>query len=96
MAAIFATASVLAKCADSFAVAPRLNEGMSVLSDPLLSLELGSAPGRVLDSIDCTVNWIGTDNESAFETNLGLLSGIPSEHDTLAGRSQIDHSSCSR
>jgi len=85
-AALFAIA--LTKSAESFV--SQLNEVTSTLSDPSLSQVPGStAARRVLDSNDCTVDWIGTNDVTAFETNLTLLSDIPNEHDTLAGRSII-------
>jgi hypothetical protein len=88
-AAIFGI--TLIKSAESYGSAAQLNEIASALSDPSLSLELGSAAHRVLDSTDCTVDWIGTNDETAFETNLILLSDIPNEHSTLAGRSNQIH-----
>ena len=34
---------------------------------------------------DCTVDWLGSDDETTFEANLALLTEIPNEHDTLSG-----------
>ena len=61
--------------------------GASLLPDGSHSKAKSQAARKLLDSHDCTVDWIGTDNESTFDSSLELLSKIPNEHDTLAGRS---------
>ena len=66
-----------------------LNEGASPQSSAPHSEALSPAARKVLDSDDCTVDWIGTDNESTFDSSLELLSEIPNEHDTLAGGSLL-------
>jgi len=62
-------------------------EGASLLLDRSHSDVLSPAARKLLDSHHCTVDWIGTDNESTFDSSLELLSEIPNEHDTLAGMS---------
>ena len=40
---------------------------------------------------ECTVDWLGSDNETTFETNLALLTNIPNKQDTLTGANIFIH-----
>jgi hypothetical protein len=52
---------------------------------PFKGSALSSAARHLLNTNDCTVDWIGVDDKTTFESNLVLLSDIPNEHDTIAG-----------
>jgi hypothetical protein len=75
--------------------AAALGVGEPTLPDVRSSWALNSAR-RASAADECTVDWLGSDDETTFEASLALLTVFPNEHDTLAGADIVMFTFCAR